>query len=190
VFVGTPPDLRAPRTKPVRRAAGPPFLAPVGTRNVALRKPVRASDEEPIIGALEVINDGDKEAVEGSYVELAPLLQHVTIDLETPHEIYGIRVWHAHQQPRVYFDVIVQIAEDRDFTRGVQTVFNNDMDNSAGLGVGTDLHYVDTHFGELFDAQGTRGRFVRLYSNGNTSNDQNHYTEVEVYGRPVADSNR
>ena len=28
-----------------------------------------------------------------------------------------------------------------------------------------------------------KGRYVRLYSNGNTSNDTNHYIEVEVYGR-------
>jgi hypothetical protein len=30
-----------------------------------------------------------------------------------------------------------------------------------------------------------KGRYVRLYSNGNTSNDLNHYVEVEVYGTPV-----
>ncbi len=188
VFIGTPADLRAPRTRPVQREAGPPFLAPASTKNVALGKPVLASDPEPVIGELEMITDGDKEAAEGSYVKLGPLLQHVTIDLQARHEIYGIRVWHYHQEPRVYFDVIIQIAEDRDFTAGVKTIFNNDMDNSAGLGVGTDLHYVDTHFGELFDARGTAGRFVRLYSSGNTSNDQNDYTEVEVYARPVPDT--
>jgi hypothetical protein len=183
VFIGTPSDLRAPRIKPVQQEAGPPFLAPAGTTNVALGKPLSASDPEPIIGELAMITDGDKEAAEGCYVGLSPLLQHVTIDLQAQYEIYGIRVWHYHQQPRVYFDVIVQIAEDRDFTAGVKTIFNNDMDNSAGLGVGTDRHYVDTHFGELFDARGVGGRFVRLYSCGNTSDDQNHYVEVEVYGK-------
>jgi formylglycine-generating enzyme required for sulfatase activity len=186
IFVGTQEDLRAPRIKPVQTVAGPPFLAPVGTRNVALGKPVSSSDPEPIIGELTMITDGDKEGADGSYVELAPLLQHVTIDLQSEYEIYGIRAWHYHKQPRVYFDVIVQIANDQDFIAGVKTIFNNDMDNSAGLGVGADLHYVDTHFGELFDAGGACGRYVRLYSRGNTNNDQNHYIEVEVYGRPVA----
>jgi len=185
LFVGTPPDLRAPRTKPIQKEAGPPFLAPAGTKNVALGKPVSASDPEPVIGELVMITDGDKEAAAGSYVALGPLLQHVTIDLQAPHEIYGVRVWHYHQEPRVYFDVIVQSAADRDFTAGVRTIFNNDMDNSVGLGVGTDRHYVDTHFGELFDARGAVGRFVRLYSCGNTSSEENHYIEVEVYGRPV-----
>ena len=27
------------------------------------------------------------------------------------------------------------------------------------------------------------GRYVRLYSNGNSTNDLNHYTEVEIWGR-------
>ena len=65
------------------------------------------------------------------------------------------------------------------------TVFNNDRDNSLGLGAGTDLHYTETNEGKLIDSKGVHGRYVRLYSNGNTSDDLNHYTEVEVYGRPV-----
>jgi formylglycine-generating enzyme required for sulfatase activity len=185
VFVGTGEDCRAPRTKPVQMEAGPPFLAPAGTKNVARGKPVSASDREPIFGELEMITDGDKEAADGSFVELGPLLQHVTIDLQAQYEIYGVRVWHYHKLPRVYFDVIIQISNDPDFIEGVRTIFNNDMDNSAGLGVGTDMHYVDTCFGEVFDAKGLSGRYVRLYSNGNTATDTNHYIEVEVYGQPL-----
>jgi hypothetical protein len=67
----------------------------------------------------------------------------------------------------------------------VQTVFNNDRDNSLGLGAGANLHYTETNEGKLIDSQGVQGRYVRLYSNGNTSDDLNHYIEVEVYGRPV-----
>ena len=118
-----------------------------------------------------MITDGDKEAADGSYVELGPFLQHVTIDLQGECEIYGIRAWHYHKLPRVYFDVVVQISNDPDFITDVKTVFNNDMDNSAGMGIGTDMHYVDTSFGEIFDAKGLRGRYVRLYSRGNTAND-------------------
>lgn len=185
-FVGTPQDIRAPRLKSVQTKLGPPFLAPVGTRNVALGKPVSSSDPEPVIGELAMVTDGDKEAGEGSFVELGPLLQHVTIDLEAEHVIYGIRLWHYHQQPRVYFDVVIQVSNDPNFTTGIKTIFNNDMDDSTGLGLGEDLHYVDTHFGELFDAKAVRGRYVRLYSTGNTTDDLNHYIEVEVYGRPTA----
>ena len=188
MFVGTPQDTRVPnREKPLGKPR-PPFLAPEGTKNVAAGKPISASDEEPIIGELEMITDGDKEAADGSYVELGPLLQHVTVDLEAMHEIYAIVAWHYHKQARVYFDVVVQVAGDADFITNVKTVFNNDIDNSAGLGVGEDMHYTETNEGKLIDvlSQGNvKARYVRLYSNTNTSNDLNHYIEVEVYGKPV-----
>jgi hypothetical protein len=79
----------------------------------------------------------------------------------------------------------VQVADDQDFTSNIKTLFNNDIDNSAGLGVGTDMHYIETYKGELIDAKGVKAHFVRLYSNGNSSDDLNHYIEVEVYGKPL-----
>jgi len=187
MFVGTPTDTKVPNLEKPLGKARPPFLAPEGTKNVALGKPIASSDEEPIIGEIEMITDGDKEAADGSYVELGPFVQNVTIDLEAMHEIYAIVVWHYHKQARVYFDTVVQVADDADFISNVKTVFNNDIDNSAGQGVGKDMHYMETNEGKLIDvlAQGIKTRYVRLYSNGNTSNDLNHYIEVEVYGKPV-----
>ena len=187
MFVGTPQDTKVPNLEKPLGKARPPFLAPEGTTNVALGKPIASSDEEPIIGEIEMITDGDKEAADGSYVELGPFVQNVTIDLEGMYEIYCIVVWHYHKQARVYFDVVVQVADDADFITNVKTVFNNDIDNSAGLGVGKDMHYTETNEGKLLDviAKGIKTRYVRLYSNGNTSNDLNHYIEVEVYGKPV-----
>lgn len=183
MFVGTPQDPRVPNLeKPLGRPR-PPFLAPVGTRNVALGRPVWSSDEEPIIGSVDMITDNNKEG--NRYVELGPFLQYITIDLEATHEIYAIVVWHYHKQPRVYFDVVVQVADDSDFTENVTTVLNNDIDNSAGLGVGEDMHYTETAEGKLIDTKGVKSRYVRLYSNGNNRNDLNHYTEVEVFGTPL-----
>jgi hypothetical protein len=37
----------------------------------------------------------------------------------------------------------------------------------------------------LVDAKGAKGRYVRLHSQGNTSNDSNHYIEVEVHGKAL-----
>ena len=184
MFQGTGKDIRVPYLEPLAESC-PPFLAPVGTTNVALGKPVTGSDEEPILGEIEMITDGDKEAADGSYVELGPLVQHVTIDLEAMHEIYAIIIWHYHKQARVYYDMVVQVADDPDFITNVRTLFNNDIDNSAGIGVGEDMHYTETNEGRLIDAKSVKARYVRLYSNGNTSNDLNHYIEVEVYGKPV-----
>jgi hypothetical protein len=185
MFVGTPQDTRVPNLEKPLGTLRPPFLAPAGTKNVALGKQISSSDEEPIIGEIEMITDGDKEAADGSYVELGPFLQHVTIDLGAEHNIYAIVIWHYHKQARVYFDVIVQVADDPDFITNVTTLFNNDIDNSAGFGLGKDMHYTETNEGKLIDAKGVRARYVRLYSNGNTGNDLNHYIEVAVYGKPA-----
>ncbi len=185
MFVGTPtnivgvPNLEKPRGKP-----RPPFYAPKGTVLVSKGKPVTGSDNEPIMGDLEMITDGDKEAADGSYVELGPFKQFVTIDLEAEYEIYAVIVWHFHKQARVYFDVIVQTSTDKDFI-DAKTIFNNDLDNTSGMGVGEDPHYVETSEGRLIDAKGVKGRYVRLYSTGNNANDLNHYIEVEVWGKPL-----
>jgi len=185
MFIGTPQDTRVPNLEKLLGRPRDPFLAPIGTKNIALGKPVSSSDPEPVIGEIKLITDGDKEATDGSYVELGPFLQHITIDLDAVYEIYAIVVWHYHKQARVYYDVVVQVADDPDFIKNVRTLFNNDIDNSAGLGVGQHKHYVETNEGKLIDAKGARARYVRLYSKGNSSDDLNHYIEVEVYGKPV-----
>jgi len=185
MFVGTPQSTTVANLEKPLGKPRPPFFAPAGVTNVALGKPVASSDEEPIIGDIEMITDGDMEAADGSYVELGPFAQNVTVDLEAIHEIYAIIVWHYHKQARVYFDVVVQVADDPDFITNVRTLFNNDIDNSAGIGVGEDKHYTETNEGRLIDAKGVKARYVRLYSNGNTGNDLNHYIEVAVYGKPV-----
>jgi len=185
MFIGTPQNMQVPNLEKPLGKPRPPFLAPKGTHNVASNKPISSTDEEPIIGEISMITDADKEAADGSFVELGPFTQHVTIDLGSKHDIYAVILWHFHKQPRVYFDVVVQVADDPDFITNVQTIFNNDIDNSSGLGVGKDMHYVETAEGKLIDAKGVQGKYLRCYSNGNTNNDLNHYIEVEVYGKLV-----
>lgn len=183
-FKGTPKDV-PPGTnlEPPRKGPRPEFMAPKGVKLLSKDKPVKASDNDPIIGTLKYVTNGDKEATEGSYVELGPGLQWVQIDLGKEAELYAVVVWHYHNNARVYHDVIVQIADDADFLKNVRTVFNNDHDNSAGLGVGTDLEFWETYEGKLVDCKAQTGRYVRLYSKGSTADDQNHYTEVEVFGK-------
>jgi len=185
VFIGTPQNMNVPYLEKPLGSPRPAFMAPEGTKNVAFEKSVISTDEEPIIGEIEKITDGDKEATDGSYVELGPFPQHITIDLESIHTVYAILLWHYHKQARVYFDVIVQVSNDPEFKENVVTLFNNDRDNSSGQGKGTDLHYVETAEGKLIDARGIEGRYVRLYSNGNNNNDLNHYIEVEVFAKKL-----
>jgi hypothetical protein len=184
MFAGTPQDARTLNLEQPRGSPRPPFLAPVGTTNLALGKPV-SSSEEPVIGSLSAITDGDKEATEGSFVELSPGPQYVTIDLQERCEIDAVLMWHYHQWPRVYSDVVVQVSDDPAFKTAVTTIFNNDAGDSLGLGAGRDLSYVETYEGKLLEGKGAQGRYVRLFSNGNSHDEFNHYIEVEVYGRPV-----
>jgi hypothetical protein len=184
MFEGTPQNLSVPNLqKPLGRPRDP-FLAPAGVTNVAKGKKVTSSDMEPVIGDLEQVTDGDKKGADGSFVELGPGTQWVQVDLGAPQEVYAVLFWHFHKTPRVYFDVAVQLADDAAFKKDVRTVFNNDNDNTSGLGKGTDMNYVETAEGKLVDAKGAVARYVRLYSRGNNANELNHYVEVEVFGRP------
>jgi hypothetical protein len=133
---------------------------------------------------LAFITDGDKEHDAGTYVEIGPGTQWVQLDLGRERDIRAVCVWHYHGEPRVYRDVVCQISSDPDFIDGVVTVFNNDHDNSSALGAGKEFEYIETCEGRPVAVNGVKGRYVRFYSKGNTSNEMNHYTEVEVYGRP------
>jgi hypothetical protein len=195
-FKGTPKNApKGTMLEPARKGPRPMPSVPPGVLNLALNKPVRASDEEPIVGTLKMVTDGEKEAVEGGYVELGPGKQWVQIDLGEQARIYAIVVWHYHMNARIYHDVIVQVSSSEGFEKsGTYTVFHNDHDDSSGLGVGKDREYWDTYEGRLIDvrqslerygAPHAAARYIRLYSNGSTFDDLNHYTEVEVYGLPA-----
>lgn len=182
-FMGTPTDIpmnehiEKPSEKP--RA---PFMAPKGTKLLSVNKPVTCSDKNPINGSLDLVTDANKEAGDSNILELHRKTQWVQIDLEKTAKIYAVVVWHAHDTPQIVHDVVVQVADDADFTKNVRTVYNNDYDNSSGLGVGKDKEYFENYEGRLIDAKGEAGRYLRLYSQGSTYTALNRYTEVEVYG--------
>jgi hypothetical protein len=186
LFVGTPVPLNVPNLEPASKGKRPDFLVPAGTINLAKNKKVTASDSNPNVGTLDMIDDGDKDGNEGSWVELGPGKQWVQIDLAKRANIYAVLIWHFHSQARVYREVAVQVSDDPLFKSGVTTIFNNDFSNELGLGAGKNLNYIETYQGKLIDAKGVQGRYIRLYSNGNTSNKLNHYIEVEVWGKPAA----
>jgi hypothetical protein len=184
-FAGTPKNIPAgaKMLKPTGKAR-PPFLAPKGSTNIAMGKPITSSDKFPIIGDLSLVTDGDKEPLDGRWVELAPGKQWVQIDLGAPADIFAIVIWHHHMEARVYKDVVVQVSDDPAFAKDVKTLFNNDADNSSGLGAGKDYEYFENYEGFLIPVHGNvKARYVRCYSKGSTTDDQNHYTEVEVWGK-------
>jgi hypothetical protein len=185
LFVGTPAPIKVANLEPARSGARPAFLIPAAAQNLALKKPVTGSDAQPLLGDLELLTDGDKDGSEGSYVELAPGTQWVQLDLGAPATLHALLVWHFHAQARAYLGVVAQISDDPDFIRDVTTVYNNDVQNLCGQGAGKDPTYIETYEGRLIDAKGTRGRYVRLYSRGNSANSLNHYIEIEAWGVPA-----
>jgi hypothetical protein len=186
VFIGTPKDVKTSNLEVRNPGEKQTLLAPDDCANLALGRPVTASDEEPILGDLKMVTDGNKEGTGGNFAELGPGSQWVQIDLGQEAEVYGVVVWHFFSQKyRVYYDVAVRTADDADFINNVRTHYNNDHDNSSGLGVGKDKDYLEMNEGRIIQTKGVKTRYVRLYSNGNTSNEMNHYIEVEVWGRAV-----
>jgi len=187
-FKGTPKDLQVgPNVEPLSDKPRPPMMVPPGLKNLA-REPqtkVTCSDKNVTAENLAKLTDGDKEASDQSIIFIHKGTQWVQMDFGSPQEIYAAVIWHAHNSPKVYHDVIVQVADDADFIENVRTVFNNDSDNTSGLGVGTDREYFETNEGKLINAKGVKARYIRFYSKGSTESALNEYTELEVFGRPA-----
>jgi len=184
-FVGTPKEAPAGTNieKPSDRPRAP-LMVPKDVTNLAAGKKFTCSDTHASAGQLEKLTDGKKDNSDENIVLLRKGRQYVQLDLGSPQEIFAIALWHAFDSPKVYREVIVQVADDAEFTKNVHTLFNNDLDNNAGLGAGTDRQYYETNEGKTIDTHGAKAQFVRLYSKGSTESALNEYTEVEVYGRP------
>ena len=189
ILAGTPPDILAklyPELVPPHKGKRPDFMVPKGTVNLSLKKKVTSSETKPIVGELKFITDGKKDGFDETFVELSPNPQWVQIDLGASSEIYAVFLWHYFREARGYRDVIVQVSDDPKFAKGVKTIYNNDQDNSSKKGIGKDRPYMESNLGKIIDAKGAKGRYVRLYSNGNTANNMNHYVEVEIFGKPAS----
>ena len=185
-FKGTPKDIQlSSYVEPLSDKPRPPMMVPAGLKNLMPTAKLTASDKNATGSTLEKVVDGDKEASDQSIIFLRKGTQFVQADLGSTAEIFAIAIWHAHNSAKVYHDIVVQTADDADFLQNVQTIFNNDQDNTSGLGVGTNREYFETHEGKLIDTKGVKARYLRFYSKGSTESALNEYTEIEVHGRPV-----
>ncbi len=179
----TPPHLRKETGK-----KRPAFMVVRGLKNLALYKPVSSKEEETVIGDIDQINDGIKKSDEFNYVEFGPSIGWVEIDLKEKYAVHAIVIWHYYRNAVIYNDVIVQVADDAAFSRKVMTLFNNDHDNSAGLGKGRDKAFYSRWWGEIVDARGrdhkgVRARFVRVYTGTGMEEEPPRFVEINVYGK-------
>ncbi|MCL1920250.1 MAG: discoidin domain-containing protein [Kiritimatiellaeota bacterium] len=173
----------------------PPIMVPAGGDKLLSRGCPVTSSTKPEQGDLESITDGDKECDQSgpgygegpTLLKLAAGIQWLQVDLRTSQVINAVCIWRYHWVRCVYRDVVVQLSDDADFIDGVTTVFNNDHDNSARLGVGEDKEYIETNAGRPIPVPGIRARYIRAYSNGwyrpgGWLDPFNYCTEIEVYG--------
>ncbi len=182
---GTPEDLpTGPNIEPVSDKPPTPLQVPKGVKNVAAGKAVTSSTP-PFLGTLDQITDGKKEAVDDDAVEMKKGVQWVQVDLGEAFAIHAVAMWHDHRYVQCMRDVILQVSDDSEFKAGVTTLYNNDTDNSAGLGVGTDREYFEMEFGRVAPGKGVKARYVRGYTRGSSQSALNCWQELEVHGLPA-----
>jgi hypothetical protein len=145
--------------------------------NAAKNKTVKGSY---IAGDPNVMVDGIKNDT-AAFVGNGDGLKWLQIDLGRSYDINRVNIWHYFGDGRTYHDVIVQVSNTEDFSSGVTTVFNNDKDDTAGIGMGNENEYAETEDGKSIPFDTVNARYVRLYSNGSNANEYNHYVEVEVW---------
>ena len=184
---GTPKEIKSDNLEPDRgpgKLRPPIMVEPEFAKKLTTEDTKVTTSEEAVTGENEYVVDGDKTPDATSMLQLPGGVQWVQLDLGAEHEISAVCVWHDQGDERVYKDVIVQISNDEKFLKDVTTIFNNDHDDSAKLGVkGTDKEYRERNEGRPIDAKLAKGRYVRCYSNGSTSEPVNNYIEIEVFGK-------
>lgn len=183
---GTPKEIKSDNLEPdpgPGKLRPPIMVEPEFAKKLTTEDTPVTTSEEAVTGDNEFVVDGDKTYDATSMLSLPSGLQWVQLDLGAERTISAVCVWHDQGDERVYKDVIIQISNDAKFVDGVQTIFNNDHDNTAKLGKGKDKEYRERRDGRPVDAKLTKGRYVRCYSNGSTSDPGNNYMEIEVFGK-------
>lgn len=183
---GTPKDIPLNSyVEPLSDKPRPAMMVPAGLKNLAPGAKLTCSDKNATPDVLARLVDGEKEPSDQNIISLRKGSQWIQMDLGAPQDIFAAVIWHAYNSGQIYHDVVVRVADDADFTQNVRTLFNNDQDNTSGLGAGTDKEYFETNEGKLIDTKGAKAQFIRFYSKGSTDGALNEYTELEVYGRPA-----
>ena len=184
-FQSSPFDYDGDNLEEPNYKSRPPFKVPEGTKNIAKGKKVSSSAKNPEYGKFQFLTDGDKGYENKSLLGLDKGHQWVQIDFGQVSELYALALWHFHEGDRVYFDIVIRVADDAAFTKNVREVFNNDHDNSSKLGKGKDKEYIETYKSRFVNIKGVKARYIRFYSSGNTTDDFNHYVEAEVFGKAI-----
>ena len=159
-----------------------------GLRNLAFGQPVSQTGDAGYDSGSSLATDGN---MRNAAWDIGPKAtgHYRQVDIGGPWNIDSLRVWHELSDSRRirYKDVVIRLSTTADFSSDVTTVFNNDLDNSLGLGAGTDGEYDETESGKIVHFPPTRARYIRLHTYGNNHDDQNRLLEVMVGQRAPQD---
>lgn len=187
VYFGPPLPAAAAAPVEVNVARG---ITDVTTNGIAARNGKR----------LSTVTDGNRSASEYALIATESTAKYIQLNLGEPHSITKVNILNDYnpEAPRTGKDLIVQLSNDPTFATGVTTIYNNDADNSAGLGAGTDAEYAEPPTGAgLTVTLGSpaAAQYVRYWANGHTRTQTNAYNamntpvEVEVYAQMPGLSN-
>lgn len=153
-----------------------------GSENVALGKPVTFTiPTKSVFGSSDetFVTDGnfDPYNVYGTY---ADTYGFAIVDLGQEYVIDKLIVKAFHDW--TFEDVVLQMALDKDFTQGVYTVFNNDTDNSVGVGAGSDGTYTESGSGHCFKFSPVTARYIRFHNHSvNGRENYSFWEEIQAY---------
>ncbi|ASI93053.1 endo-beta-N-acetylglucosaminidase [Vibrio mediterranei] len=128
---------------------------------------------------LERITDGIWNSTH-AYADLQAGLASIEIDLEKVESVKGVKTWRYFGDGRVYKDIVIQLLDEKHDV--LKTLFNNDQDSSSIFGPGNDNEYSERDLGYWVGTNENNidARYIKLSSQGSSTNEGNHYVEVEV----------
>ena len=166
MFIGTPTNIKSANLEVDHRASrAARSSCRSGTKLLSLKRPVKSSDMQPVIGELNMVTDGEKEGGDGYFVELGPGKQWVQIDLGASYALHAILVWHYHSQARVYRDVDRPGVGRQGLPQGRDDGLQQ-RPRQLGSGSASGRTRSTSRWPRAgsFDPKGAKGRYVRLYS--------------------------
>ncbi|WP_262680938.1 DUF5123 domain-containing protein [Paenibacillus sp. J5C2022] len=152
----------------------PTFGVPGGSYPGTVTNPVYLTDGSTASGTSVVGNTGYPIA-------------YVQLDLGTFKDVSMFKMFfQASSHLYTYKDLAIQVSETADFYDAF-TIYNNDEDNSIGLGYGEDEEFIATPSGTTIMMAPKKARYIRFWVGGYESGDGvasplTYIKELEVYG--------
>lgn len=135
---------------------------------------------------LSLLNNTDTN--KDNYVDIHgttsnPRLAYLQTDLGELCMINSIKMYRY--TDKTYPNTVILVSDTKDFAN-YTVVYNTDADNIHGFGSGSDTPEVETANGKVYaNNLPAKGRYIRIYSNGTAGSNDNHVTELEVYGSVI-----